>query len=278
METLKDNNAVQFNSNSNINININELLMDNKKLISFIGSRQSGTTFLINNVSLILARKNISVGILDLTSNKSLYYIFTKNKESIREEVKNTLKNLNDRNPKGIEVESNLTVYTDLPREKDENLKIEKILETLLKKHQIVIFDTDFTTDISYFKYSEQIYLVQTMDILTIRPLTEFLSKLKSQNAMNSEKLRIILNKFIELNDITIKDLIGGLAFYNDTSMAYMQQLFEKNGMKYTTIPFDQSAYEIYLQDVVKYNISIDKYNEEFRYYLERLANDIMLE
>lgn len=185
---------------------------------------------------------------------------------------------MNDGNPKGIEVESNLTVYTDLPREKDENLKIEKILETLLKKHQIVIFDTDFTTDISYFKYSEQIYLVQTMDILTIRPLTEFLSKLKSQNAMNSEKLRIILNKFIELNDITIKDLIGGLAFYNDTSMAYMQQLFEKNGMKYTTIPFDQSAYEIYLQDVVKYNISIDKYNEEFRYYLERLANDIMLE
>ena len=276
METLKDNNTVQFNSNSNINIY--ELLMDNKKLISFLGSRQSGTTFLINNVSLILARRNIDVAILDLTSNKSLYYIFTKNKESIREEVKYSLKNLNDGNPRGIQIENNLTVYTDLPRDKDENLKVEKILETLLKKHQLVILDTDFTTDVSYFKYSEQIYLVQTMDILTIRPLTEFLSKLKSQNAINSEKIRIILNKFIDLNDITIKDLIGGLAFYNDVSFDYMQKIKKKNGMKYTTIPFDQSAYEIYLQEVVKYNISIDKYHEEFKNCLQRLANDIMLE
>ena len=67
------------------------------------------------------------------------------------------------------------------------------------------------------------------MNVLTIQQLTEFLSKLKSQNVIDDDKIRIILNKYMEIDGITVKQLIGGLAFYNDPSMSYMQQIFEKN-------------------------------------------------
>ena len=157
-------------------------------------------------------------------------------------------------------------------------IKVENILETLLKKYQIVLIDTDFSTNVDYFTYSQRVYLVQTMDMLTIQPLTEFLSKLKSQNAINSEKIRIILNKYINLDGISVRQLIGGLAFYNDPSMTYMQQLFEKNGARYTTISYDQHAYEAYLKDIAKYQISIDDNSTEFREELERLTDDVLKE
>ena len=58
--------------------------------------------------------------------------------------------------------------------------------------------------------------------------------------------------------------------------MTYMQQLFEKNGARYTTISYDQQAYEVYLQDIAKYQVSIDYYSDEFRMQLEKLADDVI--
>ena len=139
----------------------------------------------------------------------------------------------------------------------------------------MILIDTDFSTDVDYFDFSEQIYLVQTMDVLTIQPLTEFLSELKSKNAINDEKIRIILNKFMNFDEITIAKLIGGLAFYNAPSMTYMQQIFNKNGIKYTTISYNQQAYEIYLRNVAKCQFSTN-YPVEFKKELELLANDVI--
>ena len=173
------------------------------------------------------------------------------------------------------QIENNLTIYTDLPGKNEYSDKAEKILETLLKKHQFVIIDTDFTTNADYFAYSNQVYLVQTMDVLTMQPLTEFLSKLKSKNAINDEKIRIILNKFMNFDEISVGKLIGGLAYYNDPSMTYMQQIFEKNGAKYTTISYNQQAYEKYLQDVATCRFTTN-YSIEFKKELEMLTEDVI--
>lgn len=271
MKTLNENNVQQSESS----LTISELLKENKKIISFLGSRQSGTSFLVDNMARIIAGRNIDVAILDMTKNKNTYYIYTKNMESIKAKIKNCFKNLSEGKADGIQVENNLTVYTDLPGKNEYSNKVEQILETLLKKHQMILIDTDFSTDVDYFDFSEQIYLVQTMDVLTIQPLTEFLSELKSKNAINDKKIRIILNKFMNFDEITIAKLIGGLAFYNAPSMTYMQQIFNKNGIKYTTISYNQQAYEIYLRNVAKCQFSTN-YPVEFKKELELLANDVI--
>ena len=274
MKTLKYENSESIKDLSNASIS--ELLEENKKLVSFVGPRQSGTSFLINNIAKILARNFIDVAILDVTSNRADYYIYTHNKDTIKIDIKDCLKNIAEGDPVGIQAEKNLVVYTDLLRENEKDLKIEKILETLLKRHQVTIIDADFKTDVNYFLYSQKNYLVQTMDILTIQEFTEFLSKLKSQNAINDDKIRMIINKYISLEGLSIKDIIDRLAFYNSPSMSYMQQLFERDGLKYTTIQYNQFAYEAYMQYIVKYKIPLDEYSDGFREQLESLADDII--
>ena len=274
MKTLKYENSESIKDLSNASIS--ELLEENKKLVSFVGPRQSGTSFLINNIAKILARNFIDVAILDVTSNRADYYIYTHNKDTIKIDIKDCLKNIAEGDPVGIQAEKNLVVYTDLLRENEKDLKIEKILETLLKRHQVTIIDADFKTDVNYFLYSQKNYLVQTMDILTIQEFTEFLSKLKSQNAINDDKIRMIINKYISLEGLSIKDIIDRLAFYNSPSMSYMQQLFERDGLKYTTIQYNQFAYEAYMQYIVKYKVPLDEYSDGFREQLESLAEDII--
>ena len=167
MKTLNVDNTYK----SNTNLTINELLQENKKIVSFIGASQSGTSFLVNNIARIMARRNFDVAILDMTQNKDSYYIYTQNKESIRVSIRNSFKDLSEGKLNGLQIENNLTVYTDVPEKNEYSARVENIFETLLKKHQVVIIDTDFSTDADYFAYSEQVYLVQTMDILTIQPL-----------------------------------------------------------------------------------------------------------
>ena len=275
MEVLKTDNI--YHNEKYSNKNVNELLKEEgKKLVSFLGARQNGTTFLINNIARLLAEQDVDVAILDMTKNKSEYYIYTQNKEALKLKLKDCYKNLSNGIDCGLSVDNNLTIYTNLPNENEDEYKVERILEMLLKKHQIVIIDTDFSTDINYFMFSQQIYFVQTMDLLTIQSFTEFLSELKSQNAINNEKIRIILNKYIELDGISVKQLIGSLAFYNEPVLAYMQKLFEPNGIQYTTIPYSQQVYEMYLQTIAKSQIFLERYPIEFITKLEGLSRDVM--
>ena len=92
MRTLKEDNIYQDDTS----VGINELLKENKKVISFLGASKSGTTFIINNIARIMARRDISVAILDMTSNKDSYYIYTQNQESIRANIKDCFKNLSE--------------------------------------------------------------------------------------------------------------------------------------------------------------------------------------
>ena len=176
---------------------------------------------------------------------------------------------------KGIEVNKNLTVFTTLPEGNDSFNNYQSILTTLMKNYSLVIMDCDYNTNYSYFDCAQEIYLVQSFDILTIQPLTAFLRNLKSKNILDQNKIRIVLNKSLRIRSVTDNMIIGGMSSYNDPAMSYMTELFDKDNVKYCSIPFDQEAYSRYLEGLVTCEISVKGYPKSILDSLENLCNMI---
>ena len=263
----------QFNQVGNTGLE--NLLSMSNKLVAFVGTSKNGTSFLVNSMAEILSKKGIKTAILDLTQNKNSYYVYTKNDETLRNIAYSCMESLENGIVRGIDIDKNLTVFTTLP-DNNTNLKnCEKILTTLMQNYSLVIMDCDYETSYSYFKYAQEIYLVQSYDILTIQPLTAFLRNLKAKDILDPNKLRIVLNKVLRVRSITDRVIIGGMSSYNDPSMSYMTELFDKDSIKYCTIPFDQEAYSRYLDGLVNCEISTKGYPKNIMASLEKLGNMI---
>lgn len=252
---------------------INALLTREKKIVTFVGTSKNGTSFLVNNLALSLAKKGIDVAILDATRNRNAYYIYTENEEDLRQIAEKSIPNLINGIAAGLKVEKNLTVYTALPDDDVPMEQYEGILSTLVKNHSLILIDCDFETDFGYFAASQEIYLVQSMDILTIQPLTAFFRDLQSKNIYQPENLRIVINKELPVKTLTVKNIIGGLSFYNDPSMSFMRELFNRETAKYCTIPFETTIYAKYLEGLVNCKISLNGYSKEFLQSLRTLEN-----
>ena len=252
---------------------IDALLTRDKKIVTFVGTSKNGTSFLVNNLALSLSKKGINVAILDATKNRNAYYIFTENEESLRQIAEKSIQNLINGVAAGLRVDKNLTVYTALPDDDVPMEKYEEILSTLVKNHSLILIDCDFQTDFGYFAASQETYLVQSMDILTIQPLTAFLRDLQSKNIYQPENLRIVINKELPVKTLTVKNIIGGLSYYNDPSMSFMRELFNRETAKYCTIPFEIATYSKYLEGLVNCKISLNGYSKEFLQALRTLEN-----
>ena len=185
----------------------------------------------------------------------------------------NSISNLLQDNANGIQVNKNLTVYTSLPDETEGIENAGTILQTLLKKHSLVLIDCDFDTPIQYFEKTQEIYLVQTFDILTIQPLTAFLRELKSKNVLDQNKLRVVLNKALKLRGVNDKTIIGGMAYYNDPAMSFMTELFDKNTVRYIAVPFNEEVYTRYLENIIECEVSTKGYPKNILQILNELAN-----
>ena len=276
----QDSKSYQTNEISNSvsyepNVNISSLLTGNKKIVSFVGTSKNGTSFIVNNVAEILSSMGIDTAILDTTQNRNSYYIYTKNEEDLRQVAYACIENLKQDRAVGIMANRNLTVYTALPDENNSINEVGKILETLVKKHSLILIDCDFDTPKEYFANSQEIYLVQSMDVLTIQPFTSFLRDLKVKNILDENKIRIVLNKYLKMRNVSEKDIIGGMAFYNDPAMSFMTELFDKASAKYITIPFEIETYTRYLEGLIDCEISLKGYSKQFMQSLNQLANMI---
>ena len=252
---------------------IDALLTREKKIVTFVGTSKNGTSFLVNNLAISLSKKGIDVAILDATKNRNAYYIFTENEEDLRQIAEKSIPNLINGVAAGLKVEKNLSVYTALPDDDVPMEQYEEILSTLVKNHSLILIDCDFETDFGYFAASQEIYLVQSMDILTIQPLTAFFRDLQSKNIYQPENLRIVINKELPVKTLTVKNIIGGLSFYNDPSMSFMRELFNRETAKYCTIPFEIATYSKYLEGLVNCKISLNGYSKEFMQALRTLEN-----
>ena len=254
-------------------IDLSSLLTPGKKIVTFVGTSKNGTSFIVNNLAQLLSTTGVNVAILDTTRNRNSYYIYTKNEEELREIAAHSIPDLAQGMARGISVNKNLTVYTSLPDENDAIKNTDRILETLLKKHSLILIDTDFETPIRYFEQSQETYLIQTLDVLTIQPLTAFLRELKAKNILDEKKLRVILNKTVKIRGITDKTIIGGMAYYNDPAMSFMTELFDRTLMKYVAIPFEEQTYTKYLEGIIECDISLKGYSKIFMQTLKELAN-----
>ena len=271
------NNVNNKNDLENVNYNTQELsglLSKDKKIVAFVGTSKNGTSFLVNNLAEMISKKGINTAILDLTKNKNAYYIYTENEEELRKKAFASFENLRRGNAEGLQINKNLTVYTALPDSLNESIEdYKKILETLVKNYSLVIMDCDFETNLGYFKEAQELYLVQSMDILTIQPLTVFLRNLKAKNILEQDKIRIVLNKMLKVRSITEKTIIGGISFYNDPAMSFMTELFNKDTVKYCTIPFEDQTYSKYLEGLVNCKISLNGYSKNLLTALTKLSN-----
>ena len=257
------------------NVDITNLLTSDKKVACFVGTSKNGTSFIVNNIADITARMGIDTAILDTTQNRNSYYIYTKNEEDLRKIAMNSIPNLLQGIANGIQVNRNLTVYTSLPEETEGIENAGTILQTLLKKHSLVLIDCDFDTPLQYFEKTQEIYLVQTFDILTIQPLTAFLRELKSKNILDQNKLRIVLNKALKLRGVNDKSIIGGMAYYNDPAMSFMTELFDKNTIRYVGVPFNEEVYTRYMENIINCEVSTKGYPKNILQILNSLADMI---
>ena len=269
----KQETSIQNVNQTYENVDISNLLTSDKKVACFIGTSKNGTSFIVNSLAEITSKMGIDTAILDTTKNRSSYYIYTKNAEELRKIALNSINNLLQGTANGIQVNKNLTVYTSLPEETEGIENAGTILQTLLNKHSLVLIDCDFETPLEYFEKTQEIYLVQSFDILTIQPLTAFLRELKSKNILNESKLKVILNKAVKVRGINDKTIIGGMAYYNDPAMSFMTELFNKNTVRYITIPFNEEAYTKYLESVINCEISVKGYPKNIIQILNELAN-----
>ena len=256
-------------------LDIESLLSPGQKVIAFVGTSKNGTSFLINNVAELLSANGIDTAILDLTNNRNAYFIYTKNEDSLREQSNYIMENLISGKAKGLLEHKNLTIYTSPYENNGEIENVEPILETLVKNHTVILMDCDFTTPMRYFKYAQEIYLVQSMDILTIQPLTLYLKQLSDKGMLEESKVRVILNKFMRTREINEELLIGGISIYNDASMTVRKELFNRRTVKYITIPFELKTYLRYLDGLVVCDVSLKGYSKEFMQSLKKLASMI---
>ena len=250
----------------------NSLIYGDRKVVAFVGTTKNGTSFVVNNTAEMLSTMGIETAILDMTKSKNAYYIYTNNEESLRNISRSCMDKLEKGVAEGIKVHKNLTVYSSMPGP-EEDFDIDAILKTLTSRYSAVIIDTDFETQAEIFEKVQEIYLVQSMDVLTIQPLTAFLRNLKSKDILKPEKLRIVINKSQKIKNLNIKTLIGGMSCYNSPSMTYMTELFSRDNIKYCEIPFEIQNYVKYLNSLVVCSINLNGYTKTFMSAIRELAN-----
>ena len=265
--------------NNNYSIPVNNMQMNNqvnsKNVFSFVGTSKNGTSFLVNSLGILFSSIGINTAIVDLTKNKNDYYMCTNNEERLREIATLSIIKLEKGIAEGVQINKNLSVYTGLPTNDTNKLNSKMVIDTLKKNHTLVLLDCDFETNLEYYTYSNQIFTVQSLDVLTMQPLTIHLKKLKELGIISDSKISIILNKEVPVKGLTKKLMIGGLSMYNSPNMEERVELFNRDNVKVYSVPFDIQAYQKYLENIVHCKFEIAGYPKKFITELQLIAENI---
>ena len=265
------------NMNRNIEVQVQNVAnqVNSKNVFSFVGTSKNGTSFLVNSLAILFSSIGINTAIVDLTKNKNDYYMCTNNEDRLREIATLSIIKLEKGIAEGVQINKNLSVYTGLPTNDTNKLNSRAVIDTLKKNHTLILLDCDFETNLEYYTYSNQIFTVQSLDVLTMQPLTIHLKKLKELGIISDSKISIILNKEVPVKGLTKKLMIGGLSMYNSPNMEERVELFNKDNVKVYSVPFDIQAYQKYLENIVHCKFEITGYPKKFITELQLIAENI---
>ena len=266
-------NDVKTNNNKSLEGKIK--IGENQKIVSFVGSRNSGNSFLINNIAHMLSEQGVKTAIVDLTKNKNSYYIYTENEENLRSIAYSCFEKLKSGIADGIKVNKNLTVYTSLPNSDEEIEHKEMAMSTLLNNYSLILLDCDFDTNLEYFNICQEIYFVQSLDILTIQTLTGFIKKLKMNKIGYEDKMKIVINKYVNVSSINEKAIVAAISVYNSPDTTYQLDLFDRNKVEYFLIPFEEKNYCKYLDEIIRCKLSIRGYSKSLINSLNKLVKSV---
>ena len=247
--------------------------IDFKKMVLFVGSNKSGTTFTVNAVAHALAAQKITVGMLDMTRDKSMYYIYNQDDRDLRNIASECMQKLSEGIDSYIPVKRNLKVYTSVSSSDSRKAyRNRTVIDTVREANNLVIVDADFSTPFEYFEKANEIYIVQDLDIMKIQETTLFLRELKNKS-IDMNKIRIVINKYVKTM-LTPKKLIEGLSYYNDPQMSFIDELLS-NKVPYFIIPFAVENYVKYIEGMLKNELDYKKYTPEFTEAINALANSV---
>ena len=265
------------NMNRNIEVQVQNVAnqVNSKNVFSFVGTSKNGTSFLVNSLAILFSSIGINTAIVDLTKNKNDYYMCTNNEDRLREIATLSIIKLEKGIAEGVQINKNLSVYTGLPTNDTNKLNSRAVIDTLKKNHTLILLDCDFETNLEYYTYSNQIFTVQSLDVLTMQPLTIHLKKLKELGIISDSKISIILNKEVPVKGLTKKLMIGGLSMYNSPNMEERVQLLNKDNVKVYSVPFDIQAYQKHLENIVHCKFEITGYPKKFITELQLIAENI---
>lgn len=251
-----------------------EVPKDYKKVVCFIGAPKVGTTFCINAIATMLYRRNIKVGIVDLTKKRDSYILYTYDNEGKRAIAAESMKYASNGLNQPL-VYGKLSVYTGVPGEDRKQYNATNVVQTAMQNNSVVLIDCDFSTPVDYYRLAQDIYVIQDMDVLNVNQITMFLKEIKTRG-IPMNKVKIVINKHVKCA-LTSKDLIDGIATYSslDMNMVDPEPLFDTSGLQYFILPFDQENYTKYIEMVFKSSNAFSTFTREFKIALEQITNAI---
>ena len=246
------------------------------KMVVFVGANKTGTTFVTNAIAHSLASSKIRTSILDMTRDKSMFYLYNQNDKSMRKRAAECMQRVSDGEDIYLETtNAYLKVYTTVPGSVSDvrrGFKHKTIIETVKANCNVTIVDADFTTPIDYFDQADAIFIIQDLDLLKMPDTTLFLRELKNRG-MNMKKIKIIINKYVKTS-LTPKNIMQALSYYSDPAMSFVDELLPSR-VDYSIIPYNLNNYAKYIDSVCHGVINYKGYSTDFMEAITGIASMI---
>jgi len=114
-----------------------EVPKDYKKVVCMVGAPKAGTTFCINAISNALYKKDVKVGIVDLTKKRDSYTLYTYDNEGKRAIAAESMKYASNGFNEPL-MYGKLSVYTGMPGEDRKQYDAAKLIQTVTNNNNIV--------------------------------------------------------------------------------------------------------------------------------------------